>query len=158
MHKKIIIGVLNDLIDLNNSRIEGYASASNATGEADLKLLFTQFQQTSHQCKKELVIEIHKLGGTTFGSTIMYKEFFTIWEELKAAIKAKNNRVIFDACEDAEDVTVKIYSEALRKNLRILTAEQHALLHWQQSMISVDFEKVKDLRDMILEHQHHLAQ
>lgn len=56
--------MLNTLIEINNDRIEGYETASKETDETDLKTLFAQLAQTSHECKDELVDEVEALGGT----------------------------------------------------------------------------------------------
>ena len=43
-----IVDSLNELIQINNDRIEGYERASKETNETDLKLLFERFASKSN--------------------------------------------------------------------------------------------------------------
>lgn len=54
--------VLNSLITIHNDRIKGYETALDETKDADLKSLFSEFIQTSRSAKKELDVEVIKLG------------------------------------------------------------------------------------------------
>lgn len=102
------IGLLNNLIIVNNDRIEGYEMAIEETEENDLKLLFSQFIQTSVKCKSELLSEVRRLEAEAFISDRRKASFFTTWTEVKLALNSKNRKVILDACEEGENVVKKI--------------------------------------------------
>lgn len=48
------ITLLNDLIVINNDRVEGYKTAEIETPETDLKILFYDMQATSESNRIEL--------------------------------------------------------------------------------------------------------
>ena len=153
MEKDKSIEVLNTLITINNDRIEGYETASKETEEQDLKSLFADFILTSQKCKRELVSEVNKLGGEPSEGTKTSGKFFRVWMDVKAALTGKDRKLILDSCEYGEDVAVNTYNKVLRENLSDITAEQQALLNAQQSLIKTDHNKVKSMRDNLVE-QH----
>ena len=54
MNNEKKIDALNSLIEINNDRISGYETATKEAKEADLKMLFSQHQNTSIKNKTEL--------------------------------------------------------------------------------------------------------
>jgi uncharacterized protein (TIGR02284 family) len=101
------VGVLNSLIIINNDRIEGYKIASNETTETDLKALFSNFIETSEQCRNELVVEVSKLGGTPNEYTILIGGFFLDLMDVKVALTANNRKAILDSCKYSERVALE---------------------------------------------------
>lgn len=63
MNTEKSIDVLNNLIVINDERLDGYETASKVTYESDLISLFFEFQEKSQKHKEELIVEIKKLGG-----------------------------------------------------------------------------------------------
>ena len=53
-----LANVLDDLIEINNDRIEGYEKAIKETDDPDLKALFIDMASRSHQFKNELSAEV----------------------------------------------------------------------------------------------------
>ncbi|MBK5285133.1 MAG: PA2169 family four-helix-bundle protein [Bacteroidia bacterium] len=152
MKKEKSINVLNTLIEINNDRIEGYETASKETQETDLKNLFSEFRQTSEKCKAELVNEVHNLGGTPTEGTKTTGKFFRVWMDFKAAITRKDREAILNSCEYGEDAAVDTYKDALSDNPDDLTAEQQTMLKAQLALIRADHDKVKSMRDVLVEH------
>ena len=65
--------VLNDLVRINNDRVEGYEKAIDETKEkdGDLKAVFHRMADESKQYASELKNEIRRYGGdTSTGTTI----------------------------------------------------------------------------------------
>ncbi len=151
MNKEKSIDVLNTLVEINNDRIEGYETASKETEEQDLKSMFSQFIQTSQKCKAELVSEIHKLGGKPTEGTRTTGKFFRVWMDVKAALTGKDRKAILTSCEYGEDIAVDTYNKALRNNLEDITAEQQVMLNKQHGLIKSEHDKVKNLRDHLVE-------
>ncbi len=144
------IEVLNSLVIINNDRIAGYETASSETDEQDLKTMFAQFITTSKKNKKELVVEVTKLGGEIAEGTLLSGKFYRAWMEVKVALSSKDRKAILDSCEFGEDVAVDAYTEALADNMDDITAEQKTMLNDQQLLIKADHDKVKALRDALL--------
>ena len=151
MKKEKTIEVLNTLITINNDRIEGYETASKETDEQDLKTLFAQFILTSIKCKKELVVEVTKLGGKIAEGTMITGKFFRVWMDVKAALTGKDRKAILNSCEYGEDMAVDTYNKALRNNMEDITAEQQTMLNAQHALIKADHDKVKSMRDALVE-------
>ncbi len=151
MEKQKTIEVLNTLITINNDRIEGYDTASKETEEQDLKSMFSKFIATSQKCKQELVAEVTKLGGEIAEGTMTSGKFFRVWMDVKAALTGKDRKAILNSCEYGEDVAVSTYNNALRNNLEDISAEQQRMLNLQHALIKADHDKVKSMRDALVE-------
>ncbi|MCX6273857.1 MAG: PA2169 family four-helix-bundle protein [Bacteroidetes bacterium] len=151
MENKKTIDVLNTLITINNDRIQGYETASKETEEQDLKTLFAQFTATSQKCKQELVTEVIKLGGKPEEGTMTSGKFFRVWMDVKAALTGKDRKAILSSCEFGEDTAVDTYNHALRDNIQDINAEQQKMLTAQHALIKADHDKVKSMRDSLVE-------
>lgn len=151
MKNEKTIEVLNTLIKINNDRIEGYETASKETEEFDLKTLFQQFISTSEKCKQELVKEVRMLGGDEAEGTKISGKFFRAWMDVKAALTGKNRKNILDSCEYGEDEALETYTEVLENDVEHLSSEQHAMVIAQKSLLKVDHDHVKKLRDTLVD-------
>lgn len=144
------IDVLNELITINNDRIEGYHTASEETEEQDLKSLFSQFISVSQNCKRELVSEVVRLGGEVAEGTKTTGKFFRVWMDVKAALTGKDRKEILDSCEFGEDVAVETYEKVLKDNSSALTTEQQTLIRAQHSVIKANHDQIKSMRDALV--------
>ena len=149
MEKETTIEVLNTLITINNDRIEGYETAAKETEEQDLKTLFATFSSTSEKCKRELVAEVIKLGGTPAEGTRTTGKFFRVWMDVKAALTGKDRKAILNSCEYGEDVAKETYEEALKNDSENLSAEQQTMIKAQHTLLVADHDKVKSMIDLI---------
>ncbi|HLN73151.1 MAG: ferritin-like domain-containing protein [Methylococcaceae bacterium] len=148
------IDVLNDLIEINNDRIEGYEKASKETDEMDLRNLFSSYIRTSQRCRSELIDEVRALGGTPAEGTKVSGKFYRAWMDIKAAITGRDRKTILDSCEYGEDVAVDAYDKAVKDFEEIggnMSSPLHALLIRQRNLIKADHDQVRSLRDM----EHH---
>lgn len=145
MKNEKTIDVLNELIEINNDRIDGYETASKETEEADLKALFFQFGQTSLKCKDELSQEVFRLGGKPTEGTRITGKFFRVWMDVKAALTGKNRKLILESCEFGEEVAQKNYIDALQSDGDDLSTAQKSMLGAQLEMLTADHMKVKSM-------------
>ncbi|MFN3916159.1 MAG: ferritin-like domain-containing protein [Flavobacteriales bacterium] len=143
--------MLNTLITINNDRIEGYQTALKQTEEFDLKALFEQFISTSHKCKQELVREVNTMGGKPAGGTMISGKFFRAWMDLKAAITGKDRKAILNSCEYGEDKAKETYDKVLENESDYLTTEQYLMISVQRSLLKVNHDDVKALRDALVD-------
>ena len=150
MENEKTIAVLNELIIINNDRIEGYQTAADETEEQDLKSLFAKFISNSQKCKSELVSEVSRLGGEVAEGTKTSGKFFRVWMDVKAAITGKDRKVILDSCEFGEDVAMKTYEKTLKEDSANLSTEQQSLIRSQHALIKADHDKVKTMRDSLV--------
>lgn len=140
------IDVLNDLIEINNDRIEGYETASKETDESELKTLFTGFIATSEKCKQELVQKVVSLGGTPEEGTRITGKFFRAWMDVKAALTNKDRKAILNSCEYGEDVAVDTYEKALSDSE--ISSDIYELIESQHLLIKADHNRI----NVLLEH------
>jgi uncharacterized protein (TIGR02284 family) len=151
MENEKSIDVLNTLIEINNDRIEGYETASKETEETDLKDLFAQLANTSHECNEELIEEVEALGGKPIEGTKVTGKFFRAWMDVKAALTGNERKAILNSCEYGEDVAVNTYMKVLEHDTNVLTPDQVTMVEEQYEMIKGDHDTVKSLRDSFVE-------
>jgi uncharacterized protein (TIGR02284 family) len=143
------IEVLNNLIELNADRIEGYATASVETDDTSLKALFNKFKQTSEVCKSELISEVDRLGGETVEGTRISGKFFRAWMDVKAALTGNDKKLILESCEYGEDIIKHNYEKTLSDHSEDLTLEQESLIQGQYNLLKAEHDEVKTLRDTV---------
>ncbi len=144
------IEVLNSLIEINNDRIEGYKTANEETKETDLKMLFSDLMQTSVECRKELVKEVTKLGGTPEEGTRTTGKFFRVWMDAIAALTGNDRKTILDSCEYGEDVALETYKKAMIQDHEDSNSNEQEMLNKHYALLKADHDKVKELRDSIV--------
>ena len=148
------INVLNNLVEINNDRIEGYEKAANETEESDLKSLFMQFIDTSEHCRSELSSEIIRLGSNPTEGTKVSGKFFRVWMDVKAALVGHNRKDILDSCKFGEDNAVKTYEEVLNNDLIYLTPEQQKMINAQYELIKANHHEIKTMSDAAADNRY----
>jgi uncharacterized protein (TIGR02284 family) len=107
------ISAVNDLIRINNDRVNGYEKALEGTGEPEYQKLYKQHQEQSRQYILELKELIHQLGGDPAGGTTLSGKFYRTWIDIKAKIAGKDIKSVLSDCDYGEAVAEKAYREAL---------------------------------------------
>lgn len=144
------ISILNDLIVINNDRVEGYKTAYIEAEETDLKILLEGFQETSERNIVELSAAVRHLGGEIEEGTRATGKFFRFWMDFKATLTGNNRGTILDSCEFGEDKALEAYETAL-DHKEDLAPDQIAMIQRQQAQIQADHDKVKALRDAAMD-------
>lgn len=139
------ISALNNLIQINNDRIEGYKTATEETNETDLKSHFSQFMATSLLINSELRGEVSRLGGVPTEDTRTTGKFFRVWMDVKAALTGNDRKTILESCEYGEDVAKKTYEDTLKDEIANLSYEQQTMLKEQRTSLVEDHDKVKSM-------------
>ena len=118
-----LVGVLNDLIRINNDRVEGYQRAMNETKDTDvdLKAIFNEMADQSRKYVSTLTQEVGKLGGDPANDTTVSGKIYRVWMDLKAAIAGKDRESILGSCEYGEDVAQRAYEAALESDAYMST-------------------------------------
>jgi uncharacterized protein (TIGR02284 family) len=139
--------VLNDLIEINNDRIEGYNRALKdlKDGETDLKSLFLSLIDDSNRYKNQLGKEVEVLGKDIETGTSVSGKIHRTWLDVKAAFTAHDTHDILEECEFGEDAIVKAYRTALDE--AYIPAFLRDLISTQQSEILDAHDEIKALRD-----------
>ncbi|GGB77612.1 PA2169 family four-helix-bundle protein [Dyadobacter sediminis] len=147
LDKTEVIEVLNDLILINNDRIEGYKKAYDETDESDydLKTLYGNLAEHSRQNVSELNSEVSALGGEPASGTMLSGKIYRAWMDVKAAFSSDDRKTSLENSEFGEDVAQKAYETALRSE--VLTPELRALITKQKATLKSGHDTIKRLRD-----------
>ena len=141
--------VLNDLIKINNDRIEGYNRAikESEANDVDLKEIYKRMADQSQQYVAELSREVIKLGGDPEDGTTNAGKIYRAWMDVKAAFTGNDRHSILASNEYGEDVAQKAYKEALASD-EPLSVEIRQLIVNQQSSLKESHDLIKKYRDM----------
>jgi len=115
---KETVEILNDLVRINNDRIEGYEKALKELKpeDADLKPLFMNNIDQSRKIKQVLGNELQVLGGTIDSGSTNTGTIYHAWLDLKAVFTGHDRHSVLAACEYGEDAAQKAYQTALESN------------------------------------------
>jgi uncharacterized protein (TIGR02284 family) len=141
------IEILNDLIQINNDRIEGYEKALKETKaeDADLKALFSSMISESHEIRMALGTEVNSLGGDMENSTTTSGKLYRAWMDVKAVFTGHDRHTVLANCEAGEDAAQRAYRDALSDE--DLPAYLREMVSEQQQTLKRSHDKVKALRD-----------
>ena len=147
--------VLNDLIQINNDRINGYERALKELkdNDEDIKDIFIGYIDQSRELRNALGTEVEVLGvkmgeGTTAGGKI-----YRAWMDVKTLFTDNDRQTVLNNCEYGEDAAQKAYKSALSSEN--LPAYIFALINRQKDDLKKSHDEVKVLRDQEkLAHEH----
>jgi uncharacterized protein (TIGR02284 family) len=93
--------VLNDLVRINNDRITGYEKSLSKADEkdADLRNIFSRIGQESRNYTRELVDQIHRLGGEPASGTTAAGKIYRTWMNVKSGFSNSERKSILEECE-----------------------------------------------------------
>lgn len=144
---KTTIETLNDLILINNDRIQGYERAITGltNDDTDLKYLFANLIGESHQFKMEIATEVAVLGKDIETGTSASGKLHRAWLDVKTAFTGHSKKSVLEECEFGEDAILKAYQEALAEET--LPAYIHDILSKHLPILQAAHDKIKALRD-----------
>ena len=107
--------VLNDLIKINNDRIECYQQAMDqgANLDMDMKILFKSIIAEGLQFKQELINKIKELEGNPKDAVTISGMIHRAWVDLKVTFTGNTRNAIINFCEYNEQVAQHAYKAAL---------------------------------------------
>ncbi len=140
--------VLNDLVQINNDRIEGYEKATKetATEDADLRAIFTEMASESRQYVSELSKYVERRGEEPADGTTLRGKIYRTWMDVKATFTGKDRKAILSACEYGEDAAQRAYETALSSDAE-MSAEVRQLIMDQKTRLRKSHDKIKAMRD-----------
>jgi uncharacterized protein (TIGR02284 family) len=150
MNNQKTVDALNELIEINNDRVEGYDTASKETKAADLKSLFFELSKTSQNNLSELRSEVTRLGGKPTDGTRVTGKFFRAWMDAKAALTGDDRGGILSSCEFGEDKALEAYEHVFEHHTDVLNSEQLNMIRKEQADLRKDHDRVRALRDAAL--------
>ncbi|MBD1394113.1 ferritin-like domain-containing protein [Mucilaginibacter glaciei] len=142
------IEVLNDLIEINNDRIDGFDRASKDLDnvDVDLKAVFAKYASDSRKNSQELSQAVGEAGGEVETGNTASGTIHRAWLDVKATFSGHDRKAILEECERGEDAIKKAYREALSED-NGLSAQHRELIAQQQQGINEGHDAIKALRD-----------
>ena len=143
-----LVDVLNDLIQINNDRVNGYEKAAEETKDRDLDLqaIFRRMANDSRGYVAELSREVARLGGNPDTGSTGSGKLYRVWMDVKTLFTGKDRQAILESCEFGEDAAQKAYKDALASDAEI-SAETRKLITDQQASLKTSHDLIKKYRD-----------
>ncbi len=144
--KEKVSETLNDLLMINNDRVEGYEKAKDEAKDSDLKMLFQAMADESKMIASSLTIEIRKLGEEPkVESTTTPGKIYRVWMDIKATFTGKDRKALLNTCEYGEDAAQTAYNSALEED--DLQGELRVMIEKQKAVLKRSHDLVKQKRD-----------
>jgi len=139
--------VLNDLVQINNDRIQGYERAIKELkeGNSDLKVLFADMIRESHRYKLALATELSVMGADTDSGTTTSGKIYRAWMDVKALFTGNDRKSILESCEFGEDAAQAAYKTALEDET--LPSFLRTLIQDQKNSLKLSHDQIKVLRN-----------
>lgn len=143
-----LVGVLNDLIEINNDRVTGYNKASDEAKsmDVDLQAAFTKMANDSRQYAAELTERVRTMGGEPSRGTTNSGKIYRVWMDVKATFSGHNRQAILENCEFGEDAAQKAYKAALASDAEMDAATRQLITN-QQNKLKTSHDLIKKFRD-----------
>jgi uncharacterized protein (TIGR02284 family) len=143
------IEVLNDLIRINNDRIEGYEKAVKETNESDVDLrnIFNRMAQESRNYSRELTDQVQRLGGEPASGTTTSGKIYRVWMDIKSGFSRSERKSVLEECEFGEDAAQKAYEKALDPDNN-LPPDVRTLVQEEKTSLRSAHDTIKNYRDI----------
>ena len=140
--------VLNDLIEINNDRIEGYERASRETesDDEDLRALFNNMASESRRYVNELTSLVSQTGEEPAKGTTVRGKIYRAWMDVKATFSGHDRKAILASCEFGEDAAQRAYDAALSSDAEIPANIRQVIMD-QKTNLDNSHDKIRAMRD-----------
>ena len=143
---KEIVDDLNDLVKINNDRIQGYEKAIEDNKDADLDDLFRHYVIQSQNFRSQLADHIVRIDGLAVSdvmSTDVTSKLHRAWIDIKSALTGKDRNSVLSSVEFGENAAVEAYEDAVAKDH--IPAYIKEDLQKQLSELKTSSDKIKSL-------------
>jgi len=142
-----VVEILNDLIAINNDRINGYEHALKELSDedADLRPLFLSMIDESREIKIDLGREVEVYKGDIDTGTTTKGKIYRAWMDIKAVFTGHNRHAVLENCEYGEDAAQRAYQDAL--DAKELPGFILDMIYDQQQMLKASHNEIKAFRD-----------
>jgi uncharacterized protein (TIGR02284 family) len=140
--------VLNDLIEINNDRVEGFQkAAADLEGEdPDLLSLFSRLANESREYAAELTYIVQDSGYVPVEGTSTSGALHRAWIDIKTTFTGTDREAILNECERGEDAIKNAYRDAIQPDNEISPGLLDVLQRQQQGVVE-GHDLIKALRD-----------
>ncbi len=140
--------VLNDLLRINNDRVEGYERASKETDseDADLRTVFTEMANQSREFAGELSSHINRTDEEPAEDITISGKIYRAWMDVKATFTGNSRKSILASCEFGEDAAQRAYNTALEADAELPPDERQMIVR-QKEALKNSHDRIKAMRD-----------
>jgi len=140
--------ILNDLLQINHDRIEGYEKAVDQLedSDSDLKAIYNKMASQSRAIAGELEAEVVKLGEKPAQDTTLRGKIYRAWMSVKDTFTGDDRQATLNACEYGEDAAQKAYETALSTDFPMDPSVQNMIAKQKQDLRS-SHDEIKRMRD-----------
>ncbi len=142
--------ILNDLIKINNDRIEGYELAidlANEQGDGAHEAVFKERIAQSEKFITELTPLVELAGQYATDRTKLSGELFRLWMVIKSKLSRGDLQDLLQQCERGETAFSEVYSKALEEADKLSVGAKN-LIQIQLSQQREAHENIKIMRDL----------
>ena len=143
---KEIVDDLNDLVKINNDRIQGYEKAIEDTQDSDLDDLFRHYVIQSQNFRSQLADHIVRIDGLAVSdatSSDVSSKIHRAWIDIKSALTGKDRDTVLSSVEFGDNAAVEAYQSAIEKDH--IPAYIKEVLQKQLGELQESLTKVKGL-------------
>ena len=139
--------LLNDLILINNDRVEGYQKAMEQLKDEDavLKEMFRNRVNQSKRLKSELKEKVVEIGSEVVSGTTNAGKLYRVWMDVKAYFGGTDREKTLDNCEVGEEAAILAYKRALSSER--LSDEVYELVNSHFAELKISQSKIVALRN-----------
>ena len=142
------IEILNDLLRINNDRVEGYLEAADEVDDSELKKVFIDMAGVSRGMVIALTREISDLSGhADEDSTTNAGKIYRVWMDVRNTFSSKDSETALKSCEFGEDAAQNAYESALENRL---SAYLRSLINTQKTTLKDCHDLIKNKRDELV--------
>ncbi|MES2517417.1 MAG: PA2169 family four-helix-bundle protein [Bacteroidota bacterium] len=158
----ILLTALNELIEINHSRIDGYKKAAEDIDGGELKGIFDGMIHESEGFAEALSEYVVKYEGEPATESSFMGKIHQAWLDFKASVTANNRETILSSCEYGDHAALEVYETTLALDKVNASPELMKLLMAQSSAISESLKIIQSLKisvhnakaeQSVLEHQ-----
>ncbi len=136
--KDRMIDIMNELVQLNNERVECYQDALKETKNEGLQKVFNNIIGESQKFSEDLSKEITNLGGS-IENVPKIKQIVKDWTSRKSHVRSADE--VMTSCQEREDAILESYQEIIRSNN--LSEDIKSLILSQKERLELSNDKVK---------------
>lgn len=145
-----VIGLLNDLVKVNNDRILGYEKAADAIQnihEVEVKTLFFKMAEESRHYRIGLSNALARLQGKPIHDSSAAGDIYRVWMSMKAAFTGNDVLVTLESCEFGENHALRVYRHVLQyKDIEWPLGVREAI-EKQYGLLRLSRDKMKRTRE-----------
>ena len=143
------IDALNDLIKINNDRIEGYEKAiKESASDVNNDSLFDRMIKQSTTIRRELMDELMRIGGESVkGETTNSGKLYRMWMDVKSTFEWDSKTSVLELCEFGEEAAQNSYKESLASADEMADGTRELIMA-QKKRLKESHDLIKTKRDM----------